>query len=589
MIDYHGHVATLKVLRESLAAATAGTPYAAAWLATEEAVAAEPSSATLGALLDHLLERADEPRPERDLLEGGAALYKEARDILATVASLRGRFEGMVHDPATAELAQFIEWRGQLEALQPKLNALVKRFMAYQQRARPPFRHVARHAIAEDQPVAGWLWRDVTLSRRSDALIRALHDTRDGTPATAAFAFGALAGYAANAKGSSFIAHAVGGPRRSHPIRDRVARYATGAWFRLHEPTLCTSLTQLRADLTFGDSASPKLPAALRTQIENRPRRDLPAGCSGHSARPRRGVRRAPAPPRAPGIVPAPATGRRITGSLLVRVMQSPDATKTLLKPTDWNWPDPHDGTVPPMAPTPGSPTPGNDTKSDGGCGVLGAILLAITIVGLIIYKLATGRWPWETDPPAQTPGTSQEALTAFVQSDDALTMVPFLYHLHNTINETASVGVRYLKRIGLLYPEESDLAESMFSQFTQLSTFDSDTIHPHRPLPDPAIDFENWPTSPIEEPSRWPSLFSAGATPGAFLRDGQGPPEATVESGGVDLWHQQQDVGPSDGGINLNLDADRGYDDHCWRVRPGASITTNPIPVEALAYSDVE
>ena len=147
MIDYHGHLAALGVLRESLATATAGTPYAAAWLATEGAVAAEPSSAKLGALLDHLLERAEAPHQERDLLEGGAALYKEAQDILASVASLRGRFEGMVYDPATAELADFIEWRAQLEALQPKLNDVVVHFPILSGAYHPaiPTRHPPRH------------------------------------------------------------------------------------------------------------------------------------------------------------------------------------------------------------------------------------------------------------------------------------------------------------------------------------------------------------------------------------------------------------------------------------------------------------
>ena len=207
----------------------------------------------------------------------------------------------------------------------------------------------------------------------------------------------------------------------------------------------------------------------------------------------------------------------------------------------------------------------------------------------MIIYKLATGRWPWETTPTTEDPSTSKEALTTFVQSDDALTMVPFLYHLHNTINETASVGVRYLMRIGLLYPEESDLAEDMFSQFTTLPTPGSETRYPRRPMPRPDIDFENWPTSPIEEPGTRPSRVPAGATPDAFLRAGQGPPDATIVGGGVELWQQLQDAGPDDGGINLNLDADRGYDDHCWRARSGASITTNPILVEALGYGDVE
>ena len=337
MIDYHAHVGALQVIQDALDAAVGGSPHAATWLATKGAITAEPGCALLGTLLDHLFERSQRAQPEQALLEGGAAFFKEAVKNLTEIASLRKQFEDMIEKPATATTDQVKAIKGQLEGIQPTLTHFIARFEGYRGRAlRRPFRHVAGHAIALDQPVARWLWRDVVLSRRTDAFIRALQAAGDGSPATTAFAFGALAGYAANAVGSSFISHAVGGPRRSHPIRDRVARYAVGAWLKINEPALCSSLSQLRDNLTLGDPQAPALPAAIRSQIATALATTYPAGAPAPMPNLDEGYATLLRHLKLLESFPRLAPVRDIPPTLVVRILQSPAALKALLKPTDW-------------------------------------------------------------------------------------------------------------------------------------------------------------------------------------------------------------------------------------------------------------
>lgn len=584
MIDYHAHVAALKVIQDALDEATGGSPHEARWQATKAAIQAEPGCALLGTLLDHLLERSENAQAERDLLEESARLFKAAAGILNMVEPLRMQFEAMVQSPNTATPGQFQAIIDQLQGLVPVLNDLQAQAKDLTIRTLPPFRHVAAHAVAQDQQVAGWLWRDVVLSRRTDAFVRALQSASDGSSATLSFAFGALAGYSANALGSSFIAQVVGGPRRSHPIRDRVARYAVGAWLKINEPSLCYPLINLRDNLTFGNPQAPTLPTAIQTQITTALAVAYPVG----------------APPLMPKLDEGYATLLRhlellesfprlapvedIPPVLLTRIMQSTDASKTLFKPTSWDWGN--DPTDPRRFDEPPSPVPGNN-QTQGACNIIGLIILITTIIGLFIYREAAGRWPWESEAQAQPPpSSSQAALTTFVESDSALVMVSFFYHLHNALYVSVSTGVTELKRIGVLYPDELDLPEPMFKQFTRLMTSGQDTAHPRRPLPDPDVNYGVFPRTQIEEPGTFPSPYPEGATPSAFLRKGL---EASVSNQGVKLWLRHQDSPSSEDDINLNLDADRGFEHPCWRIAAGRSITENPVSVEVLDYRDVE
>jgi hypothetical protein len=566
--------------------AVGGSPLAAEWQATKDAVAAEPGCAALGALLDHLLERA-QSGIEQDILADGATLHEQAQDLLATLRPLRSQFEAMIADPGTATVEKLADVTAQLQDLQTKLRDAKAQLDLYQSRVLSPFRHATPEGIARDEATSAWSWRDVVLSRRTDAFVRALEAAGDGSAATKAFAFGALTGYAANVVGSSFIAQTVGGPRRSHPLRDRIARYAVGAWVKVNEPLLTPSLSKLRASLLLGDPATPALPAAIRGQVEAAIASTFPADApavlpdldQAYSSL----LRHLELLEAFPDLAPV----KDIVGPLLVRVLKDPEAASIAqLKPSDWRGPfnDPSDPTVSPVPP----PPDGSATKTtDGGCAALGILLLCITILGLIIYHLIAGRWPWQPAGQGESPSSSAQALGTFVPSHDALVIVALFYRLELGLFEGVSTAVGYLKYVGLLYPDEQHLTESHFQQFTALSVAGPVADHPHRSMPDPDREYAQFPSSPIEEPAAHPSVFPAGSTPDAFLR-GQPDQRAGIGALGRELWLRHRDAPRADD-VNLNLDADRGAGAACWRVARETSITTNPVHVEVLAYGDVQ
>ncbi len=613
MIDYHAHVAGLEKVQEELDAAVSGSGHEDAWAETKAALDAEPACAVLGALLDHLLERSEGARPEHDLLEEGSALYGEAAGVLANFADLRDKFEKLVDEsredppanagqeptPSSAPLVEFSALKAQLKTLQPKLEGLRKRFEAFQPKLFPPFRHVAGHAIAEEEPVASWLWRDVILSRRTDALVSALHGANDGSPATLAFSFGALSGYATNCIGSSYLSQVVGGPRRSHPIRDRIARYSVGAWLRKNEPALCPSLNDLRTRATSGNPLAPKLPNAVRDQLTAAFAATFPAGSLGAVPDLDEGyasllrhlelLESFPRQPEPPDI----------RASLFVPIMQSTNQSvkDAQTKPQTARDPfseDPPDPTLPPAQPT----MPGQETTGgDGGCLLaIAIIVLALTIIGIIIY--ISNQDEAESPDEATATGLSESELKAaaikleaFLGSDEALIMVSGFYHAHSMLHTAMVIGRDNLARAGLVYPDEVDLLTSTFRQFTSLQASGGDTTYPHRPMPHADVGYLDMPSSPIEEPGTRPSRYPAGATPNVFLHGAPGGLFPTVGATGAELWLKHRDSpNNSDGDRdNLNCDADRGEDHPCWRVSPDSSLGAQPVRVEILDYSDLD
>lgn len=89
---------------------------------------------------------------------------------------------------------------------------------------------------------------------------------RTQEPQTLAFAVGASASYGANVAGSAFLGHAVGGPRRSHRHRDRLARNAVGSWLATHHPA-AMSPSAMAGRITFGSVANLALPTPVELLI----------------------------------------------------------------------------------------------------------------------------------------------------------------------------------------------------------------------------------------------------------------------------------------------------------------------------------
>jgi hypothetical protein len=591
VIDYCAHVLSINAIRQTLNAVTPSTPYEDAWSATKAAVDAEPGYALLGALVDHLLERSDGVEREHELLEEGASVYALAADAMARMAEFRSEFEGMAKSPASASLEQCQVLVERMRSLQDSMYQQLDGVKRFRRRAMPSYSHVPPHAISEDEPVAGWLWRDVVLSRRTDALVRELATAGDGSPAALAFSFGAVTSYASNCIGSSYLAATVGGPRRSHPMRDRVARYAVGGWLRAKagDPTVWPSFAHLRQVLALDDGASPKLPVAIEAQILEALDRAFPGGSGGPDAPPdlRTGYARLlrhlelldafPRLPIPPDIDAALLT--RILSGDMVGGGGGQDAADVLH--------DPMDGGTGSSDPSMGPPTTGGAVGAQGkvgdnGCFSLFLVLLCLTIIGLVIYLLT------EDSSSGESPSSSQQALTTFLESDNAGKVAAYAFHAHTQLYEAASILLQHFKRVGLLYPDELDLTDPLFAQFTELPA--KPGAYPSTPDAIEGNQHLLWPSSPIEEPTEDPSLYPPSSTPAVFLEGTPGEPSPTVGEFGAEIWLRHQDaVIPEGSDVNLNADADRGFGYRCWRVRRGHSINENPIPTQTLGYLDVK
>ena len=93
-----------------------------------------------------------------------------------------------------------------------------------------------------------------------------------------AFALGTLAGAAGNFFGSGYLNAVVGGPRRSHELRHRLAAYSVGDWLRDNEPNYSGTLAETRAALTFGESGTPGLPSDLKAIAQDALQRTYSSG-----------------------------------------------------------------------------------------------------------------------------------------------------------------------------------------------------------------------------------------------------------------------------------------------------------------------
>ncbi|WP_406423545.1 hypothetical protein OHA59_49865 [Streptomyces sp. NBC_01589] len=589
MIDYCAHVLSLNAIRLTLDAVAPSTPHEDAWSATKTAVDAEPGYALLGALIDHLVERSDGVEREHELLEEAASVYGLAADAMAQLAAFRTEFEGMATSPASASVEQYREMIARLQSLQDSCSQQVDRIKEFRKGAMPPYSHIPPHGVSEDRPVESWLWRDVVLSRRTDALVRELAATGDKSPAALAFSFGALTSYASNCIGSSYLATTVGGPRRSHRMRDRVARYAVGGWLRAKtgDPTIWPSFANLREVLAQVPGPSTKLPDALKTQIIEALDRAFPAGAGGPDAAPdlRSGYAKLLRHLELLDSFPRLPIPPDIDATLLVRMLSDDtvggqDAADVLHDPMD-----PGTGSTDPSMgpPTTGGVVGAQGQVSDNGCFSLFLVFLCLTIIGIVIFLLVS-----DDSSSGENPSSSHQALTNFLESDNASKVAAYAFHAHTQLYESTSILLQHFKHIGLLYPDELDLTDPLLAQFTQLP----EKLGVYPSTPDPAEGNEHllWPSSRTEEPTEDPSLYPPSSTPNIFLEGKPGGPSATVGEFGAEVWlRHQETTNPEDSDINLNADADRGFGHACWRVTDGHSIDQNPIPTEILGYRDVK
>jgi hypothetical protein len=601
MLDLLSHFTVLDVLRARLHADVSGGALADKRLdRASDALDTDNAYAVLGAVLDHLLAHdGSTSQAELDLLEQALAIWNTVRQFQLDFRATRADIEQLAINPAApTALAQFNAARLAMARLIERHDALVASLQAFQWQLFP-LGHLTPHPIANDDPVEAWPWRDVVLSRSTGAFTRNLvHLARnDGTPQALGFAVGALAGYAANAVGGPYLVHGVGGPRRSHPYRERLASYAVGTWL-MHVPLpLPAHFDRTRALPMFGSPNNPALPPWLGELIAK----------ALHITY---GERAAAGMPDLDAAYARLMRHWRLLHSFEPLAEAAPiDATlrtriNTTLTPADYDRPDvgtPGGGDTGPAPgpggnifdPGPGAPPwfrPSHDNVADWIAEIcLDILFLPILLIRIGFYLGHKGgsAKPATTGQAAtalSTPVTQAEYDSA-MGGKDILITINELFYLDDAVQQLALDCMRLLKYVGLLYPQAKELHNPEFAECLVLPPASLGFEWPARPLANPnrILDL---PTSPPERPVQPPSGFAPGEKPIAFIVRGIGTGAAVLDAGYDILTHELLELPTSPvRNADFNLDGDRGAQHPCWETEAGTSIKDDPVSITVLAY----
>lgn len=592
MLDYHGNAVTLAEFLNALSGAVFPDPdLSDAQQKVLDSTGQEPGSALLGAFYGHLLVHASSDGAELGLLERAATLWSRGLELCTELATIRADLEHAMEDPtapgATASFnnaafnAQTFGYA--LNSLRPEIDALRADALT--------FPHVPPHPRQGDLPTNQWDWGNLVYARRTEALVHTFLFTADSDQQRA-FATGAVASYGANSRGSAYLAHAVGGPRRSHRQRDRLGRNSIGAWLAANH-TIARPLLDYADELpaSLSDDLKQFVTDAMTATFDTAETLPIPDLDNGHA----RLLKHLSLLSR----FSRPALPSLPSGQWAIQVLSDPGSNPvTSLRPQDTDVVGQDGGGVAVQYgsdPKPGSQQPGKTDSSDIGavCGVIVAILIVIDLVQAFIQCIV--QWAnddtctfwenmileklWEKDPPDPTdPGNPQntsvtaQELTAIASNPQTAQFVWLLFDIHNMVWEAMDRAYNFLTSTGLIMPQGL-LDLPLYRQFTSLPPYREQW--PRRPEPTPVATYHLAPASPIEYPVRQPSLFGSGAKPDIFIA------EATATA--LTLW--AQNATGQDRGINLDLDADRGVNHACWTSR--GSINDDPVDVEVLDYEE--
>jgi len=607
VIDYRAHALALETVLGALGSASLGDPHLeAARDRTLADVASGEEHALLGALVDHLMAHAASDGTEVALLGRAAELWEEGVALYDVLGTVRTELEAVLESPGDAgAAARFNEAAMEAQRLAQRLHGLQGRIVVLRDEV-DAMPHLPVHPRQDDQAADSWDWGNFLLARRTDAFVRTLTD-RAGDAHTRAFAFGALTSYAANVSGSPYLAHVVGGPRRAHRFRDRVARNTVGSWLGREHPSI-PSPAEMAQRVGFGDPAGATLPPEVRTLIE-----DAVSGTFDSSHTP-------PLPDLDLGyrrlvthlglldrfVMPAaPAMPAQHFQELLFGDPANPPPT---LRPQTVGVTGDTGGGVGVGSNAPGSGEVGrDDRKKEGGeaCAAVIALIILFVILVVVAFIKCIVKWadgekcdyfdelgstitdlfeedpPHPSDPPtSEDPLMTGQGLTAFASTEQAAQLVGHLWDLQQQMWEGLDQAYGFLAKTGLIYPGKL-VDNPGYRQFTRIPEVSLNQC-PHRPEPDPDATYHLYPSTPPERPAQEPSELEIGATPNAFaVHSHSGAPTAVRFA--LPLWEQMA-KGEQDS-TNHDLDADRGWEHACWAT--GGSIEDDPVDVVALAYEE--
>lgn len=600
MIDYHGNRVALSAFMSSLAAANfSGTTVTKAQQEALAAVKAEGGCALLGAFVHHLLGHAASDGAELDLLERATHLWSRGAVLASQLGAIRTDLEGALENPgatgstdrfnAAAVAAQ--DFADTANELRVAIDALRSDVLA--------FPHLPPHPRQQDRKTNTWDWGNLAPARRTDAFVRTLFRMADNLGSTA-FAVGAATSYGANVAGSAYIGRSVGGPRRMHRYRHRIARNAVGSWLASHHPA-AVSTAAMASAISFGDAENPTLPTELESLLHDALRGTFDLNRTGPVPDLQRGYRRLirhltllDGFNRSP--VPTPPAQ-----NWMVALYGDPQNPPPSLRPQDIDVGGQDGGGVAVVygSPAPGSSSPnGSDSSTASkGCEIAFLILILIDLAQAFVQcivqwgkKETCTYWDnmllkklWEQDPPdprdptqPQDVNTTTAQLTAIASSPQAAQLVGMLFDAHCQIWEAMDRAYAFLAVTGLIYPGNL-VTLPLYAQFTSLPGIQS---WPHREEANPAKTYHLSPISRLELPKTSPSPFPIGAHPDVYLGQFHGPNATQVT---LQLW--QQSVAGLFDSQNLDLDADRGFMHPCWAAH--GSVHNQPVDVVVLGYSE--
>lgn len=601
MIDYHANQAALEGFTAALSSAVFPDGRTLdAQHAGLAALSAEPGAALLGAFVQHLIGHAASNGVETALLQQAAELWTRGVDQCTELGRIRAALEGAIENPGEPGAAEQFNaaavdaqnFANTVNSMRTEVDALRGKVLE--------FSHLPPHPRQLDRRTDTWDWANLSLGRRTDALVRSLfrHATN---PRTLAFATGATASYGANVAGSAYLGHVVGGPRRLHRFRDRIARNAVGSWIAAHHPSSATPTAMARS-IMLGMPANAALPSDLETLIKDAlsdtfdlartpPLPDIQLGYQRlvtHLNLLDRFVR--PASPAPPGQ------------TWMAKLYGDPQNPPGSLRPQDVDVTGQDGGGVAVQYgndPSPGSSAPsGSDSsKMAKGCGIAFLAILLLDLVQAFVQCI--GQWAnkhrctfwdnmllsklFEQDPPdprgANQPENSNvtaSQLTALGNAPEATQLVGFLFDAHNMLWEALDKAYVFLAATGLIYP--GDLTPMpLYAQFVSVP---ASQPWPHREVQDAAGEYHLYPNSLLENPVASPSPFPPGALPDILLSFNS---ELIATNISLGLWRQiPNDEHDSE---NRDLDADRGAAHLCWAAQ--GSVLTDPLTVVNLAYSE--
>lgn len=609
MIDYRANIAALDTFRLSLQTSSiANGELSAARDSQLGAIAKEPGMAMLGAMLNHLIWHAASDGAELALVERAAELWRTGLALYGKLGEFRDDLEQALIKPNAPDAVQRFEaaWRKRSEfeaaVFGKELEVAVLGDDIYA--AALPAAHPRQQNLRLDQ----WAWGDIFLARHTDAFCHQLwQDAADD--GQKAFAFGVMSSYGANVFGSAYLGQVVGGPRRAHRHRDRLARNAVGSSFARSHPQT-RSLSGLATQIRYG-LFTPQLPAAINALVSGGvsalydlsrvpPLPDLQTGYT-------RMLRHLDAldtfkmPPKA-ALPPQPLLGKIYgdTANPSFSIVEAIIEVKTSspggsgggggVKPQN----QPSSGAV-------GQQDSRRNSKLDCGAFFEGlARFIAGTglLWGPCWEDWGNGRhcklWDdmgdnfadwWASlgggqGAPGEPTGTNASMLTAAGNSQQVMDMLRSFYDLHNYFWEMLNSAYVFLCRTGMIYPDELiDLPP--YRQFLSAPNI-MPGAWPHTPSPAGPDDAHLYPQTSIEQAAAMDLAFHPGAAPAVFLAgEATGGGSATELSSAV--WRQAV-LRTRDAG-NYDLDADRGLRHACWRTK--GSINDNPVNVVVLNYSE--